>query len=182
MSKIRLETNSLHLPLYVLKNPESIKRGSLVLNPRGIYTVYYVLYADKFSLLLMSKNGSIMTGNIDKFANVIYPFVPEDELLISEKFKPKKFLVTDTMYKFFEKITKKHPKAHILKEKYENVSEGVDLHIKVYVSKYKFDDKFVKISKTCHTYYNDLGSFTIPVDKEIKFFIGMKRTYYGEFE
>lgn len=181
MSATRLETDSLHLPLYVLKNPDAIKRGSLVLNPRGIYTVYYVLYADKNSLLLLSKNGNIITGNIDKFANVIYPFIPEDELLTEEIFKTKKFLATETMYNFFEKITGKYSKAHLMKEKYFDVSEGVNLEIKIYVSKYKFENKIEKISNSSYVAYNDLGSFTIPRNKVIKFYLGLKRVYHGDF-
>jgi hypothetical protein len=181
MSKTRIETESLHLPRYVMKNLDKIKRGSLVLNPRGVYTVYYVLYADKYSLLLMSKNGNVISGDIDKFANVTYPFIPEDELLIEESFKIKKFLATETMYNFFEKITAKKSKTHLMKEKYSEVSEGVNLDIKVYVSKYKFENKIQKISNSSYSAYNDLGSFTIPLNKTTKFYLGLKRTYYGDF-
>ncbi len=181
MSKTREETDSMHLPLYVLKNPDKIKRGSLVLNPRGIYTVYYVLYADKYSLLLMSKNGNIISGNIDKYANVTYPFIPEDELLTEESFKTKKFLATETMYNYFEKSVGRHNKSYLMKEKYFGVSEGVDLELRVYISKYKFENKIEKISNESYIAYSDLGSFTIPIDKTTKFYLGLKRIYYGDF-
>jgi hypothetical protein len=177
MSKLRSETESLHLPLYVLKNPDKIKKGSFVLNPRKVYTVYCVIYIDKISVILLSKNGDILIDALDKYANVLYPFVPENDLLTEINLKNKKFIISHTMYNFFEKITNKKSKEYIFKETYKNASEGIDLKIKIYISKYKFENTSISDKKSSSVFHNDLGCFTIPLKKDIKFYIGIRRTY-----
>jgi hypothetical protein len=181
-SKLRLETDSLHLPIYVTKNPNKIIKGSLVLNPRIVYTVFVVLYVDKIQVLLLSKEGKVFIDKVDKYAHVDYNFEFEDFFIFDKLIKNEKIEISEKIYNYYNKYFETSKSKNNCIYQYSLKLKDKDIIFKfcIFISLVKFENKSVILDKNSYKVFNHLGNFVLKSSQDKIFYIGLSRKYIAK--